>query len=453
MVSVRGTRAQARPFSYFDAFIKTFSDSYDAVANENGYINVAVAQNNLTVDMMHERTCRALAVESPVNTAAYDDMKGTMRLKSAMAAHMTKRLCAGNTNVSAGDLVLSAGAGAVIENLVFSISDEGEQVIIPAPYYPAFPNDLRARLGVSTVPCYSAVAGPDGSTLPTAQDYAELLDAQHKKGNGKCVAILLANPGNPTGVVYSAEQLKETIAWAVENKIHVISDEIYACSIFAETCEHAFVSAISIVSEMIAEAKDDGKLAIAADYSNYVHVIYGMSKDFCTSGYRVGTLWTQNQAIHRALDNVSYFCAIPGPFQHALSLVLEDEKFLHAFFVENQKRLRRQFDIVLEEFRGFPSSKDSAQPYTPSIIPSAGMFVYFSLSHLLPPNPTFEQEQALWQHVYDAAKVVLTPGADCASRHPGWFRMCFAAVSPDTLRVAIRRVVNACKSFDISREQ
>jgi aspartate/methionine/tyrosine aminotransferase len=256
MVSVRGTRAQARPFSYFDAFIKTFSDSYDAVANENGYINVAVAQNNLTVDMMHERTCRALAVESPVNAAAYDDMKGTMRLKSAMAAHMTKRLCAGNTNVSAGDLVLSAGAGAVIENLVFSISDEGEQVIIPAPYYPAFPNDLRARLGVSTVPCYSAVAGPDGSTLPTAQDYAELLDAQHKKGNGKCVAILLANPGNPTGVVYSAEQLKETIAWAVENKIHVISDEIYACSIFAETCEHAFVSAISIVSEMIAEAKE-----------------------------------------------------------------------------------------------------------------------------------------------------------------------------------------------------
>jgi len=157
--------------------------------------------------------------------------------------------------------------------------------------------------------------------------------------------------------------------------------------------------------------------------------------------------------INLCVDSHSTSCAIPGPFQHALSLVLEDEEFLDAFFVENQKRLRRQFNIVLEEFRGFSSSEDSAQAYTPSIIPSAGMFVYFSLSHLLPPNPTFEQEQALWQHVYDAAKVVLTPGADCASRHPGWFRMCFAAVSPDTLRVAIRRVVTACKCVHIFKDR
>jgi len=89
-----------------------------------------------------------------------------------------------------------------------------------------------------------------------------------------------------------------------------------------------------------------------------------------------------------------------------------------------------------------------SQSYAPQVRPNAGMFVYFNLQHLLPQSPTFADEQRLWSHIYEAAKVVLTPGNDCASREAGWFRMCFAAVDSDTLRVGIRRVVDACKSYE-----
>ena len=157
-LSARGVRAQARPFSYFDAFVKTFSDAYDRESNPDGYINLAVAQNNLTVDLLHDRLNDALKEEpSPSTTAQYDDMKGSHALRCAMARHMTRRVVADDSveAVRAEDLVLSSGAGAVIENLVFCVCDEGDGVFIPSPYYPAFPNDLRARLGVHTVPVSS----------------------------------------------------------------------------------------------------------------------------------------------------------------------------------------------------------------------------------------------------------------------------------------------------------
>ena len=456
-LSARGRRAQARPFSYFDAFIKTFSDSYDAEKNVTGFINLAVAQNSLTVDLMHERLCRAMQTPPPLSTAAYDDMKGTHALRVAMAKHMKKRLIGlekPTCTVLPEDLVLSAGAGAVIENLVFSVCDEDDEVMIPAPFYPAFPNDLRARLGVKTVPVYdTSSAQPDGATLPSVQDFENALTPRTKM-------ILLSNPGNPTGVNYTdtdegKRRLVDVISWAVERGVHVISDEIYACSIFEHSGKSkGFFSAIEYVNNLAHEASvqdhDPNLKHLAQRSQNYVHVIYGLSKDFCTSGYRVGTLWTKNADIHRALDNVSYFCAIPGPMQYALSLVLEDDEFLDHFFVENCARLRSQYNIVTEELSRLSEDERwvASQSYTPQVVPNAGMFVYFNLRHLVPRFPTFADEQRLWTHIYEAAKVVLTPGNDCASREAGWFRMCFAAVDSDTLRVGIRRVVDACKSYE-----
>lgn len=437
-LSDRGTRAQARPFSYFDAFVKTFSDTYRPGENENGYINLAVAQNVLSAELFHNRLCRAFAEHpSPVSATMYDDMKGSQALREAMARHIRRRVCRGDSRavvVSGGDVVLSSGAGAVIENLVMCLCDEGDSILIPAPFYPAFPNDLRARLGVNTVPVH---CDEGAANLPSHVEYDRVV--QRDVDLAKCKAILLSYPGNPTGVVYSARQIRETIEWAVRRRLHVISDEIYACSVFNPNARHEFVSAILIVEYMIQQAVLDGEEAYAQDLKDNVHVIYGLSKDFCASGYRVGALWTRNGDIHRALDNASYFCAVPGPMQHALAVVLEDDEFVDAFFNSNRAQLYDQYSDFSSRLA--PLAEDVVEP-------DAAMFVLFSLRNYLPESgATFEDEKRLWTHVYDVAKVVLTPGADCASREPGWFRVCFAAVDKPTLAVAIHRIINALKSF------
>lgn len=447
-LSARGTRAQARPFSYFDAFVATFSDAYDAKANPEGFVNLAVAQNVLCMDEMHERVNRAF-VESPSSStsAMYDDMKGSRELKEAFAGHINSRWTTEKLACRAEDLVLSSGAGALIENLCFCLCDEGDAIIIPAPYYPAFPNDLRARMGIDVVPVYAEKL----TSLPTPADYEAVVTP-------RCKAILLCNPGNPTGVIFDKESVMDTIEWATSKGLHVISDEIYAASSFGSCLTDEFLQrhsmrngrkagdhrtpgmhsgmwgSMAILDRKIcAELEEEERVLAMAER---VHVIYGLSKDFCASGYRVGVLWTRNAAVHRALDNVSYFCAIPGPMQHALATVLNDDDFIPNFIIMNSHALAAQF-ASLDHFLSVPAQ---------FVQPDAGMFVWFSLRNFLPSSPTWEDEKKLWQHVYDVAKVVLTPGADCAMNEPGWFRMCFAAVDRDTLQVAVHRIEAALKA-------
>ncbi|PNH00043.1 1-aminocyclopropane-1-carboxylate synthase-like protein 1 [Tetrabaena socialis] len=71
-----------------------------------------------------------------------------------------------------------------------------------------------------------------------------------------------------------------------------------------------------------------------------VHVVWGMSKDFCASGLRCGCLHSRNPQLLQAFDNLGYFCAVPNPIQTALAAALEDGEWLAAFLRTNTERLR-----------------------------------------------------------------------------------------------------------------
>jgi aspartate/methionine/tyrosine aminotransferase len=108
--------------------LKAKNDPWEAGANEGGYINLAVAQNFLTVAPVQERLRAAMAVEQPTSAAGYDNMRGSHRARTAMAAHMQRVLAgpaAAPGTVDPHQLCISVGCGAVIDNLVFSICEQG----------------------------------------------------------------------------------------------------------------------------------------------------------------------------------------------------------------------------------------------------------------------------------------------------------------------------------------
>lgn len=154
-LSIRGAIATKPPFSYMRAFFDAMMDPHDADANPRGYINLAVAQNHLTIEPVQYRL-RQSFVDAPLPDSAcgYDNMRGSERLRVAIAKHETRMF---GGDVSPEQLCVSAGAGAVIDNLFMAIASEGDGVLIPAPYYPAFDNDLRVRNGVRAI----AVHGND----------------------------------------------------------------------------------------------------------------------------------------------------------------------------------------------------------------------------------------------------------------------------------------------------
>ena len=84
-LSDRGAQATKPPFSYLHAFFKAMAEPWEAGTQPEGYINLAVAQNFLTVDVVQERLRKAMASEQPDSTAAYDNMRGSERLRTAMA--------------------------------------------------------------------------------------------------------------------------------------------------------------------------------------------------------------------------------------------------------------------------------------------------------------------------------------------------------------------------------
>ena len=82
------------------------------------------------------------------------------------------------------------------------------------------------------------------------------------------------------------------------------------------------------------------------DVQSYVHVMFGLSKDWCASGLRVGCLWTLNAPVQKAMQNLSYFSAVSGVAQHMLADMLDDTAFVKTYLKENLRRLGAAYDTL-----------------------------------------------------------------------------------------------------------
>jgi 1-aminocyclopropane-1-carboxylate synthase len=394
-------------------------------------------------------------------------MRGSDRLRRALAAHM-KRVLAPNHADGAIDhdrLCVSAGAGAVIDNLFMTITSPGDGVLIPAPYYPAFDNDLRVRNGVRAIP----VAGADAESLPTAPSLDRAVEAfataaaNSSSPASAARALLLTNPSNPLGVVYAKSSMLHAARWALREGMHVVVDEVYASSEYYDV--GPFVSALEWTPEDVlgnvggsgtsngfkrdSDADSDDDLRASSSWTledarramaTRLHVVYGLSKDFCASGYRVGVLSTRNEQVVKAMDNVAYFCCVPGPMQFAIAEMLEDEAWVDLFLEENSGNLRDAHAVLTSILT------EGNVPVVPS---SAGMFVWIDLSSFMK-APTWEEEKRLWTALFEDQKtrLLMTPGRDCRHNKPGCFRLCFAAVKREALEVAARRLVDFVKRYE-----
>ena len=128
------------------------------------------------------------------------------------------------------------------------------------------------------------------------------------------------------------------LASATVVKVTVIcSDEVYANSLF-KPCN--FTS----MARLAANASQHG--LDPSEVQSYVHIIFGMSKDWCASGLRVGCLYTQHTALLKAMQNLSYFGCVSGMAQYMVAEMLEDLPFVDSFLAENARRLGGSYDTL-----------------------------------------------------------------------------------------------------------
>eukprot|EP00250_Pteridium_aquilinum_P018044 c23912_g1_i1 orf=295-1857(+) len=401
---------------YYIGWREYYQNPYHATDNPHGIIQLGLAENCLSLDLLQNwMTChqeaslmnegQQLTIE---DVAPYQYSHGMPALKSVLSSFL-ENLMGGSMPFHADNIVLTAGASAAIDILAFCLGEAGDAFLIPSPYYPGFDRDTKWRSGIELVPVYC----PSSEGFTISRMALEKAYNQTQRRGTRVRALLITTPGNPVGNVLNADTLRSVFDFAMEKGIHIISDEIYAASVY----RGEFVSAAQILA--------------SGDYdTSLVHIVYGLSKDFGIPGFRVGLLYTTNDMILAAARNLTRFCTVSSHTQRLLIYLLQDEDFVRGFLVENKRRLGKRFKAVLEGLQeaGIRCA-DSC----------GGLYCWVDLRHLLMAS-TSEGEENLWKKLLYEVKVSLTPGSACHYPEAGWFRLCFANVDDQTLDVALKRV-------------
>lgn len=251
---------------------------------------------------------------------------------------------------------------------------------------------------------------------------------QAQKLNLNVKGVLVTNPSNPLGITMTKTELNHLVDFALDKNIHIISDEIYSGTVFDSP---RFVSIMEVANERV------GLDGTAHDIWNRIHIVYSLSKDLGVPGFRVGMVYSNNQMVVAAATKMASFGLVSSQTQYLLANLLKDKKFTNKYMEENQGRLKRRKDMLVCGLRnaGIQCLKSNA-----------GLFCWVDMRHMLSCD-TFEAEKELWKRIVCEVGLNISPGASCHCSEPGWFRICFANMSEDTLHVAMRRMKGFSESI------
>lgn len=218
-------------------------------------------------------------------------------------------------------LITNGGSEAVLFSLI-AIADHGDEILMPEPFYTNF-EGIASSVGVRVKPIKTKAE--DGFRLPSKDKIEGLIGPKTK-------AILFSNPGNPTGVVYTKEEINMLAEISKENNLFIISDEVYREFIYDNS---EFISFGSIT-----------------DIEEQVIIIDSISKRFSACGTRIGALLSKNEEL---IQNILKLCqgrlCCPTLEQVGATALYE---MPFDYFDEIKKEYQNRRDTIYEELIKIP---------------------------------------------------------------------------------------------------
>ncbi|MDT9683738.1 pyridoxal phosphate-dependent aminotransferase [Streptomyces sp. TRM76323] len=344
-----------------------------------------------------EPAARAAAAAIEEDFTRYTPAAGIPELRTAVAAYLNRHA----TSYAAEDVVITAGAKQALHYAFNVLLDQGDEVLIPAPYWVSYPHMVTLAGGVPV----EVHPAPDGGLKITPDQVRKAITPRTR-------VLLLNSPANPSGAVYTRDELAALADVAVEHDLTLISDEI---------CDHwVYGSAFTSVA------------ALSPEVAARTLTIGGVSKTFAMTGWRIG--WVAAPAsVAKVISAVqSHTASAPSSISQraalgALTADLEEELDKRRAALDERRR------STLQALAAVPGVRVDADA-------RGAFFVFADVSgtygHRVG-DRTITSAADFAELLLARAKVAVVPGADFAA--PDHVRISYT-VPPERLSEALERI-------------
>lgn len=326
----------------------------------------------------------AIAAAKDPKNHRYTPAIGLPELREAIAI---KTKADSGTEITASQVVVTNGGKQAVYQAFAVLLDPGDEVILPSPYWTTYPEAIALAGGKSV----EVFAGSD-------QNYMVTVEQLEKARTPKTKAMLLCSPSNPTGSVYSLDQIKAIGEWALANQIWIVSDEIYQNVIYDGKKAYS-------ITEVVPEMKD---LTI---------MVNGVAKSYAMTGWRLGWMAGPLDAMKAAANLQSHLSSnVNNIAQRAAIAALTGPQEEVKAMVEAFDRRRHLAVAELGKISNWLAP-----------MPEGAFYVYSDVRGLLGKSWGGKQINTsleLCDYILDAAEVALVPGE--AFGPSGYVRMSYA---------------------------
>ena len=314
----------------------------------------------------------------------YTPAAGTLELKEAICKKFKND---NKLDYEAAQIVVSNGAKHSLFNALAAVINPGDEVLIPVPYWVSYPELVKLNDGTPI-----AVGSSEKNSLKVT---VEDLNDHY---NSKTKALILNSPTNPTGLVYSEDELKAIADFCSKNNIMVISDEIYEKLIYSNA-RHVSIASFN---ERIKE------LTI---------IVNGVSKSYAMTGWRIGYT-ASSPKIAKIMGAVqSHAASNPNSIAQKAAVAA----------LQNDQACVEEMRLVFDERRQYMYERIKKMPYLNALEPIGAFYLFFNLAETV--GKSFKGEKISGSDDFarlllDEQKVALVPGTGFGA--PNYMRLSFA---------------------------
>jgi len=256
-----------------------------------------------------------------IKVLAYSRTEGSDSYREKLAHYYAKH----QVVVQKEDIIVTTGGSEALSFAMSTIADPGDEIIIPEPFYANY-NGFAAANDIKVVPLASSI--DENFALPPVHEFDKLIGPKTK-------GILICNPGNPTGYLYTLEELESLAKLVIKHGIFLLADEVYREFTYGGVKHHSILSLKGM--------------------DNYAVVIDSVSKRYSMCGARIGCLVSKNKEfISTAMKFAQARLSPPTYAQIAAEAALDTPD---SYFTEVNEEYQLRRDVLIAGLNKIPGIK------------------------------------------------------------------------------------------------